>query len=305
MARSLRFDRPGAWHHVMHRGARREAIFRRDEHCLLFLGALEEAVEHRGLEVHAYSLMPNHYHLLVRTPLGNLSRCMRHVNATYTQRVNLRHGWDGPLFRGRFHSQMVEDDRYLDHLFAYVHLNPLKAGLAARIDDPCWTSLRAYLGKERAPTWLSTEFFSERFGGKAGVGEAMRRLRKHQDDWPEELDVATGWIRGADRTRRSRPQGRPRSAAPARGRIGDVLKEVAAIAGCTVAEVMEREMGPGANPARRFAVWAASRAQVFSHREIATALRMSEGQVAKVLWRLRRERPSGSLAAWMDALAAR
>jgi putative transposase len=305
MARSLRFDRPGAWHHVMHRGARREAIFRRDEHCLLFLGALEEAVEHRGLEVHAYSLMPNHYHLLVRTPLGNLSRCMRHVNATYTQRVNVRHGWDGPLFRGRFRSQMVEDDRYLDHLFAYIHLNPLQAGLAARIDDPCWTSLRAYLGKERAPTWLSTGFFSERFGGKAGVGEAMRRLRKHQDDWPEELDVETGWIRGAEPTRRSRPQGRAPTAAFARGRIGDVLKEVAAIAGCTVAEVKEREMGPGANPARRFAVWAASRAHVFSHREIATALGMSEGQVAKVLWRLRRERPSGSLAAWMDALAAR
>jgi hypothetical protein len=62
MARSLQIDRPGAWRHVMHRGARREPIFRGDGHCLLFLGGVDEAVGHHGLELHAYSLilMPNH-----------------------------------------------------------------------------------------------------------------------------------------------------------------------------------------------------------------------------------------------------
>jgi REP element-mobilizing transposase RayT len=304
MARSIRSDRPGAWHHVMHRGARREPIFRREDHCLLFLGSLDEAVEHHGLEVHAYSLMPNHYHLLVRTPHGNLSRCMRHVNATYTQRVNLRHGWDGPLFRGRFRSQLLEDDRYLDDVFAYIHLNPFEAGLATRLDDPCWTSLRAYLGKERAPRWLQTAFFTERFGGRDGIAEAIRTRRKHRDGWPADLDLETGWIRtpeGADRAR-ARPARSARTAPGARRSIGEVLKEVAQVAGCTIADVKAREMGPGANPARRLAVWALSRAQVYSHREIATALGMSEGQVAKVLWRLRRQ-SSPALAAWMDALA--
>jgi putative transposase len=306
MARSRRFDRPGAWHHVMHRGARREPIFRRDDHAVLFLGSLEEAVEHHGLEVHAYSLLPNHYHLLVRTPHGNLSRCMRHVNATYTQRVNLRHGWDGPLFRGRFRSQLIEDERYLDHVFAYVHLNPFQAGLATRLDDPCWSSLRAYLGKERAPTWLRTAFFTERFGGRDGIAEVIRTRRKDRDGWPSEIDLEHGWIRAAERGVRARPRSaRPTRPAPAARRtIAEVLKEVAQVAGCTVADVKAREMGPGANPARRLAVWALSRAQVYSHREIATALGMSEGQVAKVLWRVRRQ-SAPPLAAWMDALAAR
>ncbi|WP_308197073.1 transposase [Anaeromyxobacter sp. SG64] len=296
---------PGAWHHVMHRGARREPIFRRDDHCLLFLQSLEEAVEHHGLEVHGYSLMPNHYHLLVRTPLGNLSRCMRHVNATYTQRVNLRHGWDGPIFRGRFRSQIVDDDSYLEHVFAYIHLNPFHAGLATRIDDPCWTSLRAYLGNERAPAWLRTEVFTERFEGRAAIGEAIRARRKRRDQWPEGLDREAGWIRTAERTERLRQVGAARRASTTAVSIGEVLKQVAQVAGCTVADVKEREMGPGANPARRLAVWALSRAQVFSHRDIAAALGMSQGNVAKVLSRLRQERPPAPLAEWMETLVAR
>jgi putative transposase len=289
----------------MHRGARREQIFRRDDHCLLFLNSVDEAVEHHGLEVHAYSLMPNHYHLLVRTPLGNLSRCMRHVNATYTQRLNLKHGWDGPLFRGRFRSQIIEQDGHLDHVFAYIHLNPLRAGLAARLDDSCWTSLRAYLGKERAPKWLRTEVFLERLGGSDGIREAIRARRKRPDDWPEEIDPETGWISAGARSEETRAVGPRKVSSPSRERIRDVLEEVARVAGCTVAAVKERKMGPGANPARRLAVWALSRAQGYSHREIAGALGMSEGEVAKVLWRLRRGPPRAPLAGWVKTLAHR
>jgi REP element-mobilizing transposase RayT len=288
----------------MHRGARREAIFRSDEHCLEFLGSLSEAVERFGLEVHAYALMPNHYHLLVRTPRGNLSRCMRHVNATYTQRVNQRRGWDGPLFRGRFRSQLIEDERYLDQVFAYVHLNPLRAGLAKRLDDPAWTSLRAYLGRERTPAWLTTDFFAARLGGGAGISKVIRELRKGDERWPEGFDLDSGWIRPAAPAQPAPPARRRPAPArpPPRASVGEVLKAVAEVAGCSVGDVKRVEMGPGANPARRLAVWALSRAQVYTHADIAKALGMSEGQVAKVLWRLRREPPPAPLPAWMAAL---
>lgn len=302
MARSRRLDRPGAWHHVMHRGARREPLFRSDDHCLLFLGSVDEAVGHHGLEVHAYSLMPNHYHLLVRTPLGNLSRCMRHVNATYTQRLNRRYGWDGPVFRGRFHSQLVDDDRHLDQLFTYIHLNPFRAGLAARLDEVCWTSLRAYMGKERTPEWLRTEYFSRRFGGSANVEKRIRLERKRTEESLSDLDEA-GWVRATERPAPSPPRAEPRTAGARRPTIDDVLERVASVTGSTVADVKRSEMGPGANPARRLAVWALSRAQAYSHRDIAAALGMSEGQVAKVLWRLRRDGPPGGMAEWTAALA--
>ena len=284
----------------MHRGARRAPIFRSDDHCLLFLDGLSEATERFGLEVHAYALMPNHYHLLVRTPDGNLSRSMRHLNGTYTQRVNLRSAWDGPLFRGRFRSQMVDSERYLDQVFAYVHLNPFRAGLAKRLDDPCWTSLRAYLGKERAPDWLRTRVFTERFGGARAIAKALRELRTGEVRLPVELDLETGWI-SSDTAARSGPAV-PAGPGPAPVVAGELLELVARIAGCSVEALRRPEMGPRANPARRFAVWALSRAQTLSHRDIARLLEMSEAQVAKVLWRLRREAPPAPLPTWMAAL---
>lgn len=104
MPRKPRVDFPGAWHHVMHRGARRAPIFRTDRDVLRFLRVLDETVSQFLIEVHAYALMPNHYHLLVRSVHGNLSPAMRHLNANYTQKANRVHRWDGPLFRGRFHT---------------------------------------------------------------------------------------------------------------------------------------------------------------------------------------------------------
>ena len=63
-----------------------------------------------GVRVAAYCLMSNHYHLLLQTPSGNLSRVMRHVNGVYTQRYNRRRNIDGQLFRGRYKSVLVEED---------------------------------------------------------------------------------------------------------------------------------------------------------------------------------------------------
>jgi len=112
-ARRKRVDYPGAWHHVMNRGARRAPIFAEESDCGELLRAVGETVARFGVEVHAYALMPNHYHLLVRSMVGNLSRAMRHLNGVYTQRINSAHGWDGPVFRGRFHSKVTPRGRGL------------------------------------------------------------------------------------------------------------------------------------------------------------------------------------------------
>jgi putative transposase len=303
MARSLRIDAPGSWHHVMHRGARRAPIFRDDADVLLFLRGLAEAVEHHGLEVHAYALMPNHFHLLVRSVRGELSSAMKHVGATYTLRANRRRGWDGPIFRGRFRSQLVTDERYLDAVFAYIHLNPIRAGLVQRLEDSRWTSLPAYLGKERVPEWLHTEFFRDRLGGPAKISATLSTMRKRPDAWPEEFDRETGWapVDEDPKTRAPKRAGR----APKRRTIPQVLAAVARIADCSVADLKRAQMGPRANPPRRLAVWALSREAAYSHREIAQVLGMSEPQVAKVLWRLRNVPPeTPAFKEWMRAVAS-
>jgi len=86
----------------MNRGAGRKAIFDYAAHHALFLELLRDIVEMFKVEIHAYCLMDNHYHLLVKTPHANLGRAMRHLNGVYTQRHNRIANTDGPLFRGRY-----------------------------------------------------------------------------------------------------------------------------------------------------------------------------------------------------------
>ncbi len=89
----------------MARGNERRAVFRDDDDRRLFLRTLGEMVEQFGVRVTAYCLMPNHYHLVVGTPRGNLSRAMGWLQVTYTVRFSRRHRRSGHLFQGRFKAQ--------------------------------------------------------------------------------------------------------------------------------------------------------------------------------------------------------
>jgi putative transposase len=93
--------------------------------------------------------MGNHYHLCLRTPKGNLSRVMRHIDRIYTQRFNRPHGRDGALFRGRYKAIVVDADKYLAAVVRYIHLNAVKTGLATMPKEYRWTSHSYYChGKE-------------------------------------------------------------------------------------------------------------------------------------------------------------
>jgi REP element-mobilizing transposase RayT len=169
MARALRIDHPGAWHHVVHRGIGRADIFHHDLDRAAFVELLGDLDDRFGLEVHAYVLMGNHYHLLVRSAEGRLARAMRHLNGCYTQRHNWHHGRDGALLAGRFHSSLIEADSYLTRVARYVHLNPVTAGLAAAPEAYRWSSYSAYLHPAQAPTWLHRERVLECFAGSRGA----------------------------------------------------------------------------------------------------------------------------------------
>jgi len=166
MARPLRITFPGAWYHVMNRGAGRRWIFRSDAQRECFLELLAETTNRFNAEWHAYCLMPNHYHLLLRTPDGNLQRIMRHVDGVYTQYFNRRQGSDGPLFRGRYKSILVDADSYWLQLSRYIHRNPLEDGLVADLADYPWSSFRAYAGLDKSPAWLTTDYILKAVGAR-------------------------------------------------------------------------------------------------------------------------------------------
>ncbi|MEM7393955.1 MAG: transposase [Verrucomicrobiota bacterium] len=146
----------------MSRGNRSEAIFQDEQDLETFERTLGEACEKTGFVVLAYTLMYNHYHIVLQTPEANLVAGMQWLQGTYTQRYNKRHGAVGHLFQGRYKSIPVDgrDSAYLQTVCNYVHLNPARAGLIGgetgyRVADYPWSS-SWYLDKAPSndPEWL-------------------------------------------------------------------------------------------------------------------------------------------------------
>ncbi len=132
-------------------------MFFNDRDRDLFIRILQEVFNLWNMRISAYCLMPNHYHLLVQTPDGNLSRCMRHLNGVYTQRFNRLHEKEGQLFRGRYKAVLVEEDSHLLEVMRYIHRNPLKAGIVKNCGDYRWSSHHGYLSRAKKWAWLQRE----------------------------------------------------------------------------------------------------------------------------------------------------
>jgi REP element-mobilizing transposase RayT len=164
MARPLRIEYPGAWYHVMNRGAGRGCVFPDEALCRTFLSLLGDIHDRFAIACHAYCLMGNHYHLLLHTPNSNLGRAMRHLDGVYTQRHNRRRETDGPLFRGRYRAQLIEDGEYLWIVSRYIHRNPIEAGLCASAADYRWSSYAYFLRRRGAPVWLKRTKTLRQFG---------------------------------------------------------------------------------------------------------------------------------------------
>ena len=154
MARPLRIEYPDAWYHVMNRGANRNRIFSKSDDYELFINVLKEACGLFNVYISAYCLMSNHYHIVVHTPEGNLSRFMRHVNGVYTQRYNIKHKRDGTLFRGRYKAILIQAEEYLTHIVKYVHQNPLNAKMINDLNNYKWSSHPFYLKGKSDGEWL-------------------------------------------------------------------------------------------------------------------------------------------------------
>jgi len=187
VSRPLRIEYPGAFYHVTSRGNERRTLFQSNRDREKYLTYVESAHERYGAMIHAYCLMGNHYHLLLETPRGNLSKILHYINGAYTTYFNIKRSRSGHLFQGRFKGILVDKDEYCKDLSRYVHLNPVRAGMVKAPLEYPWSSYRYFVGRDKKPKWLTIEFVLGDFGGEGRRG--FKEYREYvEGGQSEELD---------------------------------------------------------------------------------------------------------------------
>lgn len=190
MARPLRIQYPDAVYHVTCRGNERQAIFKDDADRSRFLQILAQSLNIYTVKLHTYVLMTNHFHLLVETPLGNLSEFMRKFNITYTSYYNRRHKRIGHLYQGRYKSILVDKNDYLSVLSRYIHLNPVRIKSMEKIPIKekirmliryQWSSLSGYLLRRKKESMVDYRLVLSDYGGDNDLARKAYRKALYED----------------------------------------------------------------------------------------------------------------------------
>lgn len=164
MSRPLRIEHDNAFYHVTARGDRRCTIFRTESDRLVWLTLLADTCKRFDFVVHAYCQMGNHFHLVIQTRQGQLSRGMRFLNSNYSQYFNRQHGLVGHVFQGRYKAILCQADTYLMELTRYTVLDPVRAGLVAHPGSWEWSSYCILVGSVDTPAWHERDIVLAQFG---------------------------------------------------------------------------------------------------------------------------------------------
>ena len=202
MPRRVRVDVEGGLYHVYNRVGQGQRPFSDDVEAATFFDLLREVKKRDGLVVFAWCLLPNHYHLAVRARSVPLGRTMRAIQHRYALGFNRRRGVLGPVWQGRYKAKLVEDQSYFDQLMAYIHLNPVKAGI---VEDPAryrWCGHHELIRKTQEPL-IDVDDALSGFGATLRSARAayVRTLKGASTaSWiGERVDRLPWWLTGDDR----------------------------------------------------------------------------------------------------------
>jgi REP element-mobilizing transposase RayT len=294
----MRTEYAGATHHVTSRGHRKKAIFKDDRDRERFFEILRDVAYRYKWAVTVYTLMTNHFHIVIKTQRPNLGLGMRHLNSVYAGYFNRRHGRINALFGDRYSAILVESEIYMQRLARYVVRNAVRAGMAANAADYRWSSYRATAGLEEAPEWLMIDALAPFFGEPdtwranyiAFVNDAVaandyiwndlrRRFFLTSEAFLKKLKkIIRGKLRSDDHPAIQRLAGAPAAHA--------IATEVAKLFGLTAREVREKRGGA----ARMLTAWVAWYEGAHRLRKIAALLRLrSTGHVSNLVRQAERE----------------
>jgi putative transposase len=174
MPRRLRIHLPGGFYHVTLRGNHRRAIFLAEDDRLLLNLIVARALEKFDARLHAYCWMTNHLHFLLQAGAIPLANPMRQIAAEFARAMQSKLETTGHFFERRYHASLVDVDSYLLELVRYIHLNPVRACIAADAAGFRWSSHHTYMGSRREP-WVTTDFVLAMFGAERGCAQSAYR----------------------------------------------------------------------------------------------------------------------------------
>ncbi len=276
-SRPARINFAHAYQHVTSRGTDQWIIFHDDRDRDKFMHILARVCRRYGVEVVAFCLMGNHFHLVIYVPQANLSDAMRDLKSAYGTYHNERHRRTGPVHGARFYSKVIRDDKQLLNVVRYVHRNALDLDPAISLAEYQWSSHGIYLGLRAAPAWFQPRIAQEMFG--ASYQQAVEAPRAHDkvQNRPGRIVQAPGaW------TIQSTPS------------LAEIVVAVAHCASCSVDDVRPRAHNGYVGIAALLAVELSS----YTTAEIAEPLGFkTAGAVYKQLQRTRKRLPASASAA--------
>ncbi len=192
MARPLRIQFPGAFYHITCRGIERRNIFVDNKDRNKFVDLLKTSLSTYQVCIHSYTLMHNHFHLLIQTKKANCAEFMRHFNICYTGWFNWRHHRVGNLYQGRYKAFLIDADNYLLEVSRYVHFNIVRVpswvnrpwnDRWSMVSKNPWSSIVGYLHANRVVPYVTYDLIVEMAGGRQAYGHYMRDgLRQNMDN---------------------------------------------------------------------------------------------------------------------------
>ena len=175
-----RGEHAGAIHHVFNHAIDELDLVRDEGDRKLLLDKLAKAAARYGIIIHAYVIMTNHIHLLIETPTPDMGPFMQHFKSSFTKAFNRKHGRKGAIFREKYGNKPIETDSHLKQAHSYIHNNPVKAGITTNPADFPWSSMAAYTGKTKRPTWLTINYFLDLLQGRRNL---IKFTNTHHTTW--------------------------------------------------------------------------------------------------------------------------
>jgi REP element-mobilizing transposase RayT len=183
MPRPPRIEAPDALYHVTGRGVMKAAIVLDDHDRVRWIDYLREAVKRFGLELYAFALMDNHFHLFVAAPQANMGKAMQYINGAYAMYFNTRHERSGHLFERRYCAILIESQGHYTEVSRYIHLNPVRAGLVDRPEQYGWSSYPGYHSARFPLSWLNYERVLAEFADDPATKETRRLDFRKDAKW--------------------------------------------------------------------------------------------------------------------------